>query len=76
MIILEWLRSVDHTKKNPKAYATASTLVGTKLLSIFNQEHFFQYTFLNRPHRNLAELQHPQHHEIPDDLHKSKISFS
>ena len=57
MTILEWLCAVDHTKKNPKAYATASTLVGTKFLSIFNQEHFFQYTFFYRPHRNLAGLQ-------------------
>ena len=66
--ICEWLCAVDHTKKNLKAYATASTLVGTKLLSIFNQEHFFQCNFLYRPHRNRAKLQHPQHHEIPNDL--------
>ena len=66
--LLAWLRVVDHTRKNAKEYSSGSILVGTKLLSIFNQQHFFQYTFLNLPHRNNAELQHPKHQMLPDTL--------
>jgi hypothetical protein len=66
--LISWLRAVDHTKTKPKPYTVGTTLVGTKLLSFFNQEHFFQYVLLNLPHRNLNELQHPEHDSLPDNL--------
>lgn len=65
---LEWLRMVDHTKVNPKQYTHGSTLVGTKMLSIYNREHFFQYTLMHLAHRDITCTYHPNHTNIPDSL--------
>ena len=40
-MFLQWLRHVDHAKLNPKPYKDGSTLVATKIHSIFNQQDFF-----------------------------------
>lgn len=66
--LLSWLRIVDHTKKNAKPYKGGSTLLGTKLLSVFNSEYFFQYVLLNLPHRNPLQLKHAKHDTMPDSL--------
>jgi hypothetical protein len=57
--MIEWLRQFDTSKQTPKLYKQGSTLVGTKVLSIFNSEYFFQYVLLHLPHRDFATLCHP-----------------
>ena len=66
--LLNWLRSFDHSKANPKEYGDGNTLVGLKLLSYFNNQYFFQYLLLHKPHRIISELQHSNHHKIPPNL--------
>ena len=65
---LVWLRMVDHNKAVPKVYKQGNTLVGIKVVSFFNKDYFFQYMFMNFPHRRLSDLQHPDHERIPADL--------
>jgi hypothetical protein len=38
MSLLEWLRNVDHSKANPKEYRGGNTLVGVKVVSLFNTQ--------------------------------------
>lgn len=66
--LVEWLRHVDHAKQSPKPYKEGSTLVGTKMHSIFNSQYFFQYTILHLSHRNVAQTRHPNHDNIPKQL--------
>ena len=66
--LLTWLRNYDHSKVNPKQYSNGNTLVGLKMVSYFNTEYFFQYVFLHKPHRNISDLQHPNHDNIPANL--------
>lgn len=66
--MLQWLRLVDTNGCSQKAYKQGSTLVGTKILSIFNNEYFFQYLLLHRPHRSIKDLLHPNNDTIPDRL--------
>ena len=40
--VLEWLLAFDHTKGTPKPYTQGTTLVGTKMYSIFKPQYFFQ----------------------------------
>ena len=68
LTLLEWLRHVDNAKVDPKPYKDGSTLVGTKMHSIFNQRYFFQYTILHMCHRNIAQTYHPNHDNIPKQL--------
>ena len=68
LTLLQWLRHVDNTKVDPKPYKDGSTLVGTKMHSIFNQQYFFQYTVLHMCHRNIAQTYHPNHENIPQQL--------
>ena len=65
LTLLEWLRHVDNAKVDPKPYKDGSTLVGTKMHSIFNQQYFFQYTILHMCHRNIAQTYHSNHDNIP-----------
>ena len=62
---LQWLHAFDHSKGTPKPYCQGTTLVGTKMYSIFNPEYFFQYTLLHIPHRRIEETFHPNHSRIP-----------
>ena len=66
--MIEWLRQFDTSKQTPKLYKQGSTLVGTKVLSIFNSEYFFQYVLLHLPHRDFATLCHPNHDQLPEQL--------
>ena len=62
--LIQCLHLFSTNSANPKPYKHRSTLVGTKTLSIFNNEHFFQYVLLNLPHRNIQTLQHPNHEHL------------
>lgn len=67
MSLLQWLRAVDHKPSVPKRYRVGSTtLVGVKYLSLFNDEFFFQQMLMNVPHREVKELFHAQHDDLPD----------
>ena len=68
LTLLDWLRQVDNGKVDPKPYKDGSTLVATKMHSIFNQQYFFQYTILHMCHRNIAQTYHPNHDNIPKQL--------
>ena len=68
LTLLEWLRHVDHAKVSSKPYKEGSTLVATKMHSIFNQQYFFQYTLLHKFHRNIAQTYHPNQENIPKQL--------
>ena len=56
MSLLAWLPNVDHSKANPKEYRTGNTLVGLKVVSLFNTQFFFQYILLHKPHTRFSEL--------------------
>ena len=62
---LGWLHACDHTKGTPKPYTQGTTLVGTKMYSIFNPQYFFQYTLLHLPHLRIEETFHPKHSRVP-----------
>ena len=62
--LLNWLRKFDHSKVIPKEYKNGNTLVGVKVLSYFNMQYFFHYLLLQKPHRAICELQHPNHENI------------
>ena len=63
--MLQWLRLLDTNKAEPKPYKHGSTLVGTKTVSVFNPEFFFQYVLLQHPHRHFKDLYHPEHENLP-----------
>ena len=63
-----WLRKHETNSRTPKIYKRGSTLVGFKMLSIFNKQFFFQYVFINLPHRKLSDFLSPQHEQLPDEL--------
>ena len=46
----------------------AQHLVGTKTVSIFNNEHFIQHVLLHLPHRNIETLRHLNHQDLPQYL--------
>ena len=58
---LVWLRMVDHNKVVPKPHKKGNALVGLKVVSFFNKDYFFQYLIMNLPHRQLSDMQHPNH---------------
>ena len=66
--LIDWLRLFNCNPVHPKPYKHGSTLVGTKIVSIFNNEHFFQYLLLNLAHRNIETLKHPNHQHLPQYL--------
>jgi hypothetical protein len=65
MTLLQWLRSVNYKKPNCPPYKSGNTLVSSRMLSPFSQDYFFQFLLLNHPHRDLKELYHPQHDQLP-----------
>ena len=65
--LLQWLRLCNTSKNHPPPYKNGFTLVGTKMLSIFKSEHFFQYILLHSPHRDMQTLCHPNH-QLPDNI--------
>ena len=66
--LIQWLRLFNSNSANPKPYKHGSTLVGAKILPIFNNEHFFQYVLLHLPHRDFQVLRHPNHAQLPEYL--------
>ena len=68
LTMLQWLRQFDTNKTNPKPYKQGSTIVGTKTVSLLNNEYFFQYVLLNLPHRNFHNLCYPNHEQLPNQL--------
>lgn len=66
--LLSWLQNVSHSKSTPSKYTSGTTLVGLKVLSIFNSQFFFQFLLLNKAHTSLSELQHPNHTDLPIHL--------
>ena len=65
---LEFLRTHDTSKTNCPLYKRQKYLVGVKYVSYFNPNFFFQFVLMNKPHRNLDEMKHPDHERLPDDL--------
>ena len=63
--LIDWLRLFNCNSVHPKPHKHGSTLVGTKIVSIFNNEHFFQYLLLNLAHRNIETLKQPNHQHLP-----------
>lgn len=68
LTLLEYLRTYMTTKVTPTPYKSQTALVGIKYVSYFNLHFFFQYLIVNKVHFNIAELQHPQHALLPEDL--------
>ena len=66
--MIKWLRLFDTNKTNPKPYRQGSTIVGTKTVSLLNNEYFFQYALLNLAHRDLNSLCYPNHEQLPSQL--------
>lgn len=56
LTMIEWLRKFNTNALVPKEYKDGSTLVGTKMLSVFNKQYFFQYCLLNLPQRNFRAI--------------------
>ena len=63
--LLQWLRALDTSKCKPVEYKTGHTLVGTKLVSVFNDYYFFQDLSLNVPHRNIDMSLIPASENLP-----------
>lgn len=65
---IDYLRTHDTSKSNPPPYKRQKCLVGVKFVSYFNSDFFFQFLVMNKVHRNLEELKHPNHDRLPVDL--------
>ena len=63
--LLQWLRELDTSKGKPAQYKTGHTLVGTKLVSVFNDHYFFQDLLLNVPHTNIDMILIPGSESLP-----------
>ena len=64
LTLLDWLRRYDTSKQQPVEYKSGQTLVGTKLLSVFNDIYFLQDMLLNVPNRNTDMLLTCGYHNI------------
>lgn len=63
------MRLNDHTKTPAKKYKEGTTtLVGTKVRSMFSDHFFFQDLVLHHPHRSLEKLLHPNDDELPPPI--------
>ena len=63
---LKWLRMYDAEKTPPKLYKQGTTtLVGTKMRSVFADQFFHQYNVLYIPHRKPEDLYHPDDQTLP-----------
>ena len=77
--LIKWLRLVNANNKNHAMYRHATTPLGTKIQSIFNQQYFFQYIFLHVPRRELTQLKHGKHENLPENLQQfasAKMHFA
>ena len=63
---LKWLRIYDGNKKPAKLYKQGTTtLVGTKMRSVFADHFFHQYNVLHIAHRKPEDLYHPDDATLP-----------
>jgi hypothetical protein len=65
---LDFLRTHDTSKANCPLYKRQKCLVGVKYVSYFNPHFFFQFLLIQKPHKKLDDLKHPNHETLPDDL--------
>jgi hypothetical protein len=68
MTFIEWLRQYNSKPATPKAYKDGNTVVAVKMLSPFNDEHFFQQLLMHYPHRSIEQLKHPRFDEMPENI--------
>ena len=59
---LQWLRLYD---QKGKAYKSGTTLVSAKLRSPFKDDCYYQDLLMNFPHRNVDQLKHERHDDLP-----------
>ena len=59
---MQWLRLYDQKRNR---YKSGTTLVGVKLRSPFKDDYYYQDLLMNFPHRNIDELKHERHHDLP-----------
>ena len=64
----EWLREFDKNSNKPKRYKDGSTLVGMQMRSAFTDVYFYQDLIMRKRHRNVQELLHPNHNELPTQI--------
>ena len=62
---LEWLRLYNTNGVIAKPYATAGTLVGVQLFSMFKPVYFFQYLVCYWPHQRNEDLYHARRDALP-----------
>lgn len=63
---LNWLRMYDGNKTPAKLYKQGTTtLVGTKMRSVFADDFFHQYNVLHIAHRKPEDLYHPDDASLP-----------
>jgi hypothetical protein len=63
--LLEWLREVDTSKRQPVLYKKGKTLVGVRQTSVFRDQYFFQDMLLHMPHRSTNDFDIPGVEKIP-----------
>ena len=59
---LQWLRLYD---QKGKPYKSGTTLVGVKLRSPFKDDYYYQDLLMNFPHRDIENLKHERHDDLP-----------
>lgn len=62
---LEWLRAYNDSPTKPTRYHSGETLVGVKLLSMFNPLFFYQFLIMHHPHTCEHDLHHPDEDSLP-----------
>lgn len=62
---LEWLRAYNDSPTKPTRYRSGETLVGVKLLSMFNPLFFYQFLIMHHPHTCEHDLYHPDEDSLP-----------
>ena len=60
--VLQWLRLYD---QKGKPYKSGTTLAGVKLCSPFKDGYYYQDLLVNFPPRNVDELKHEKHDDLP-----------
>lgn len=67
--LLQWLRKVDTSKPSTPPYKEGTTtLVATKLTSVFSDVFYFQDMLLNVPYRQISELLLPNFETLPEPI--------
>ncbi|KAJ7359029.1 hypothetical protein OS493_019936 [Desmophyllum pertusum] len=64
---LEWLRAYNDSPTKPTRYRSGETLVGVKLLSMFNPLFFYQFLIMHHPHT----CEHDLRNYLAAEAHKA-----